>query len=71
MTYTHFSENSFSVLNLTFTKPALLSFISNWFIDEEATTDSDHEVIQFTIVTGQVDLVESPINSSYNIAKAD
>ena len=34
-------------------------------------TGSDHEVIQFQITANESEWVESPLNASYNIAKAD
>ena len=71
ITYTNHSESSSSVIDLTFTTSAMLTFVKDWQIDEEMTTESDHEVIHFTISTKQAEMVESPLNPPYNTAKAD
>jgi hypothetical protein len=34
-------------------------------------TGSDHEVIQFELTANESEWVESPLNASYNIVKAD
>jgi len=70
-TYTNHSGIFSSVIDLTFTTSAMLAFVKNWQIDEEMTTESDHEVIHFTISTKEAEMVESSLNSSYNTAKAD
>jgi len=70
-TYTNHSGISSSVIDLTFTTSAMLAFVKNWQIDEEMTTGSDHEVIHFTISTKEAEMVESPLNPSYNTVKAD
>jgi len=44
--------------------------MKNWQIDEIAT-DSDHEVIQFTISTKEAEMIESSLNASYNTVKAN
>ena len=49
----------------------MLAFVNNWQIDEEMTTELDHEVICFTISTKEAEMVESSLNSPYNTAKAD
>ena len=43
----------------------------NWQIKENEHSDSDHEVIQFSITTEDIELVESPFNAAFNIQKAN
>lgn len=51
--FTHFPSNGNtpSVLDLTFATPNLFDSISNWCIDPEADTGSDHVAIRFEILT--------------------
>ncbi len=49
----------------------MLVFVKNWQIDEEMTTDSDHEVIHFTISIKEAEMIKSSFNSLYNTVKAD
>ena len=70
-TYTHYSENSSSVIDLTFSTPLLCNFVKNWQIKQDMETESDHEVIQFQITANESEWVESPLNAPYNIDKAD
>ena len=71
VTYTQYSGNTSSVLNLTFATPGVYQSISDWQVNEEATTGSDHEVIQFSISIDQTELVDSPFNAPFNILKAN
>ena len=50
---------------------AMLVFVKNWQIDEEMTTDSDHEVIHFTISIKEAEMIKSSFDSLYNTVKAD
>jgi len=70
-TYTHHSENSTSVIGLTFATPSLCGFIKNWQVNEDLNSGSDHEVIQFELTGIESEWVNSPLNAAYNIAKAD
>ena len=46
--------------------------ILNWEIDEDKVSDSDHELILFSINIDSDNLVENSIyNSQYNFEKAD
>ncbi len=49
----------------------MLAFVKNWQINEEMITDSDHEVIYFTILIQEAEMIENSLNSLYNIVKAD
>ncbi len=70
-TYHSYSDQSSSVLDLTFASKNMCNHIKNWYIDENANTEFDHEVILFTIVMKKVKLVENSLNASYNLQKVD
>ncbi len=70
-TYTHYFKNHSSIINLTFTTSAMLTFVKNQQIDEEMTTDSDYKVIYFIISINEAEMIKSSLNSSYNTVKAD
>ena len=59
-----------STLDLTFSTSQLSAEIIDWQIKENEYSGSDHEVIQFSIITEDITLVESSFNSSFNIQKA-
>ena len=61
-----------SVIDLAFATNNLHSKVSNWFIDESNETDSDHQLIQMSIRTNDVQLIDNSLMSgSFNIKKAD
>ncbi|SLM36675.1 Ribonuclease H-like domain [Lasallia pustulata] len=60
-----------SVLDLAFTTGQLAAEIIDWQINENEYSGSDHEVIQFSITTEDIELVESPFNAPFNIQKAN
>ena len=70
-TYTQFSEQTLSVIDLAFATPSLYSSIIDWQINEDLPTGSDHEVIQFSLCTDNIELVDSPFEASFNIKKAN
>ena len=70
-TYHSYSDQSSSVLNLTFASKNICNHIKNWHINENANTDFNHEVILFTIVTKKVKLIENLLNASYNLQKVN
>ena len=70
-TYHGHSGRSESVIDLVFASRNVQKYVKDWQIDGNATTGSDHEVILFSIQTEIVNLVENPLNASYNLHKAD
>ena len=44
----HYSNGS-SVLDLTFSSPQITDLVSNWAVDEDNPTSSDHEMIKYEI----------------------
>src|SRR5690606_38081446 len=71
--FTHFPSNgnTLSVLDLTFATPDLCDTISNWCIDPEADTGSDHVAIRFEITTFNTPSVPDPRSQRYNWKNAD
>ena len=64
-------ENIF-IIDLIFTIIVIESKINNQYIDEEAYTRLDHEVIRFSINKDTEDNIISPIKQErYNLDKAD
>jgi len=60
------------VIDLAFTTQKLSEDISDWYINESNTSDSDHEIIRFNIRTKAAKLVENSIYSQFfNLKKAD
>ena len=45
--------------------------IVDWAINDEIVTGSDHEVIAFNLLSKNAQKVDSPLNASYNVQKAD
>ena len=71
---THYpaNGNTPSVLDLTFATPAMFDSISNWCIDPEMDTGSDHTVIRFEIASPLLmPTAPDPRSQRYNWKKAD
>ncbi len=61
-----------SVIDLAFATQNLYSLISDWHVDENNASGSDHEIIKFNIRTKATELVENPLCSEFfNLNKAD
>ena len=60
-----------STIDLTFATRQLSTEVIDWQIKENEYSDSDHEVIQFSVVTENIELVESSFNAPFNIQKAN
>ena len=71
ITYISNSGISQSVLDLTFATSKMAENIVDWAINDEIVTGSDHEVIAFTLLSKNAQKVDSPLNASYNVQKAD
>ena len=57
----HYAHGS-SVLDLTFSSPPITPLISNWAIDEDNPTSSDHELIRFDISSTENTILDVPTN---------
>ena len=71
MTYTSHLDISQSVLDLTFADLKMAENIVDWAINDEIMKRSDHEVILFDLLSKNEQKVDSPLNASYNVQKAD
>jgi hypothetical protein len=61
-----------SIIDLAFATSSLYSRISEWFIDENNSTGSDHELIRISIQTNDIELVDNPLMSGpFNVKKAN
>ena len=70
--YAH-SGSSSSVIDLTFVNSKIENAITNWSIDENAATGSDHEVIRFELIASFKNLPThaTALSNKYNCNKAD
>ena len=70
--YAH-SGSSSSVIDLTFANSKIENAITNWAIDENAVTGSDHEVIRFELIASFKNLTShaTALSNKYNCNKAD
>ena len=56
---------------LTFATAKTKNLVLNWHVNDQATTESDHELIQFAIATDNIQWVETAFSMSYNMQKAN
>ena len=49
----------------------MINKITNWSINENATTESDHEIIKFSIICKNIETIDNFINEAYNVDKTD
>src|SRR5437588_5329827 len=64
-------SNGSSVLDLTFTSPQITDLLSNWAVDEDNPTSSDHEMIKYEITANNDNQVLPPTTERWNWKKAD
>jgi hypothetical protein len=69
--YTFNRENSCSVIDLTFVTVDLASKITNWSINNDAETNSNHEVIEFSINVEDIETVNNSMTKKFNTQKAN
>ena len=66
------SRSNNSNIDLIFATKELNNMLLNWEIDEDKVTDSDHEIILFSINIDSDNLIENSVyNNQYNFEKAD
>src|SRR5437660_7516913 len=70
-TPTYHYANGSSVLDLTFSSPQVTDLISNWAVDEDNPTSSDHETIKYEITANNDNQVLPPTTKRWNWKKAD
>ena len=49
----------------------MINKITNWSINENAATKSDHEIIEFSIIYKNIEIVDNCMNETYNVDKTD
>ena len=70
-TPTYHYTNGSSVLDLAFCTPTITPMISNWAVDEDNPTSSDHELIRFEISSDSDEQILPPTTERWNWKKAD
>ena len=70
-TPTRHYNNGSSVLDLTFSTADVTPLISNWTVDEDNPTSSDHEVIHFDITSDSEEHILPLTNEKWNWKKAE
>ena len=70
-TYNKRTGRGSSILDLTFASQTTSARISNWAIDTDSATGSDHELICFTLISENIPTVAAPTTHRYNWPKAD
>jgi hypothetical protein len=61
-TYYYRNRKGSSILDMMLAMPHMAEEITNWAIDEEQATRSDHEVIRFQVVSLHPDVEVTPTN---------
>ena len=59
------------IINLTFAIFHMINKITDWSINENAFTESNHEIIEFSIICKNIETVDNFINDAYNVDKTD
>ena len=49
----------------------MINKITNWSINKNAATKSDHEIIEFSIICKNIETVDNFMNETYNVDKTD
>ncbi len=70
-TYHSYLSQLSSILDLAFASKNMHNHIKNWYINKNADTEFNHEVILFTIVIKKMKLIENLLNASYNLQKVN
>ena len=65
------NQTSTSVIDLIFATPHMINKITNQSINKNASTESDHEVIEFSIICKNTETANNSINDAYNVDKAN
>ena len=65
------NRTSTSIIDLTFAIFHMINKITNWSINENAFTKSDHEIIEFSIICKNIETVDNFMNDAYNVDKTD
>ena len=60
-----------SIIDLTFISQNLENKLINWTINKDESTESDHEIIRFDLITSVQNVVSNPLSIKYNLTKAN
>ena len=60
-----------STIDLTFVTRQLFTEIIDWQIKKNEYSESDHKLIQFSVITEDIKLIKSSFNAPFNIQKAN
>ena len=65
------NRTSTSIIDLTFATLHMINKITNWSINENAFTESDYEIIEFSIICKNIETDDNFMNNIYNVDKTD
>ena len=65
------NRTSTSNIDLTFATLHMINKITNWSINENAFTKSNHKIIEFSIICKNIETVDNFMNDAYNVDKTD
>ena len=65
------NRTSTLIIDLTFAIFHMINKITNWSINENAFTESNHEIIKFSIICKNIETVNNFMNDAYNVNKID
>ena len=65
------NRTSTLIIDLTFATSHMINKITEWSINENAATESDHEIVEFSINCKNIETVDNFMNDAYNVDKAD
>ena len=64
-------KKSNSIIDLTFISQNLENKLTNWAINKDESTESDHEIIRFDLITLIHNVVSNSLFIKYNFSKAN
>ena len=65
------NQTSTLIIDLTFAILHMINKIINWLINENAFTKSNYEIIEFSIICKNIEIIDNFINDAYIVDKAD
>ena len=65
------NQTSKLIIDLIFATFHMINKITDWSINKNAFTESDHKIIEFSIICKNIETVDNFMNDAYNVDKAD
>ena len=65
------NQTSTLIIDLTFATLHMINKITNWLINKNAFTKSDHKIIKILIICKNIETVDNFMNDAYNVDKSD